>query len=139
MKQLVPIARVALGTWMVLASVNYLFLSLWPGPTSNDPLAMQLMNALVNSQLLDVAMVMQLVTGVLILAGLLVPAALALLMPITTCALYWALVLDQQALNVVLALVAFALNGLLMLAYLPYYRGVLQRQALAIGESVRKA
>jgi hypothetical protein len=71
----------------------------------------------------------------LILSGVLVPAALCFLMPITTCALYWALVLDHQPLNVVLALAAFALNGLLMLAYLPYYRGMLQRHTLAAGEA----
>jgi uncharacterized membrane protein YphA (DoxX/SURF4 family) len=135
MKQLVLAGRIIFGAWMVLNSLNHLFLSLWAAPSSSDPLATQLMNALVNSQLLDVAMVIQLVTGVLILTGLLLPAALALLMPITTCALYWSLVLDQQPLHVLLALVAFALNGLLMLTCLPYYRGVLQRHATAIGEA----
>jgi hypothetical protein len=34
-----------------------------------------------------------------------------------------------------LAFSAFALNGLLMLAYLPYYRDVLQRRTLAFGEA----
>ena len=93
------------------------------------------MTSLVNSRLLDVAMVIQLVTGAMILSGLLVPLALCLLMPILTCAVYWALILDHQALPAVLALAAFAINGLLMLAYLPYYKGVLQRRALALGEA----
>ena len=92
------------------------------------------MTSLVNSRLLDVAMAMQLVAGALILAGLLVPAALCVLMPISTCALFWAVILDHQPLNMVLALAAFALNGLLMLAYLRYYHGTLQRRALALGE-----
>ena len=34
-----------------------------------------------------------------------------------------------------LALAALALNGLLMLAYIDYYRGVLQRRALTLGEA----
>jgi uncharacterized membrane protein YhaH (DUF805 family) len=34
-----------------------------------------------------------------------------------------------------LALVAFALNGLLMLAYIGYYKGALQRSPLTLGES----
>lgn len=135
MKQLVLGGRIVFGAWMVLNSANYLFLSLWAMPTGTEPLAVQLMSALVNSRLLDVAMVIQLVTGALILAGVIAPAALALLMPITTCALYWAVVLDHQALHGLLALIAFALNGLLMLAYLPYYRGVLNRHAVAIGEA----
>jgi uncharacterized membrane protein YphA (DoxX/SURF4 family)/uncharacterized membrane protein YhaH (DUF805 family) len=135
-KQLVLGARVVFGIWMVLNSANYLFLSLWTPPAGVEPLAVQLMTSLVNSRLLDVAMVIQLVTGALILAGVMVPAALALSMPILTCALYWALILDHQPLNMLLACAAFALNGLLMLAYLPYYKGVLQRHALAVGEAV---
>jgi uncharacterized membrane protein YhaH (DUF805 family) len=134
-QQLVLVVRIVFGAWMVLSAANYLFLSLWAMPTGAQPLAAQLMTSLINSRLLDVAMAIQLATGALILAGIIVPAALALLMPILTCALYWALVLDQQPLNMLLTLAAFAINGLLMLAYLPYYTGVLQRHALAVGET----
>lgn len=134
-KQLAFAGRLLFGAWMVLSGANYLFLSLWSAPDSSEPLAMQLMTALVNSRLLDVVMAMQLVAGILILAGILVPLALCALMPISTCALFWALVLDRQPLNMVLALAVFALNGLLMLAYLPYYRDILQRRPLAAGEA----
>lgn len=134
-KQLVLAGRIVLGAWMVLYAANTLFLSLWAPPSGSEPLAAQLMTALANSRLLDVAMTVQLVTGALILLGIFVPIALCALMPITTCALFWALVLDHQPLTATLALVAFALNGLLMLAYLPYYKGSLQRRALAVGES----
>jgi uncharacterized membrane protein YphA (DoxX/SURF4 family) len=133
-KRLVRIGCTALGAWMLVNSVSYLFLAS-PAPTGHAPLAIQLMDALVHSRLFAVAMVIQLVTGVLILAGVLMPVALALLMPISTCALYWALILDQQPLYAMLALAAFALNGVLMLAYLPYYHGALQRRALAVGEA----
>jgi Na+/H+ antiporter NhaC len=61
--------------------------------------------------------------------------ALCALMPISTCALFWAAILDQQPVTALLAFIAFALNGLLMLAYLPYYRDVLQRRTLAFGEA----
>jgi uncharacterized membrane protein YphA (DoxX/SURF4 family) len=134
-RQLVLIGRVLLGAWMALFATNYLFLSLWAPPAGTDPLAIQLMTSLINSRLLDVAMVVQLVAGALILAGILVPIALCALMPISTCALFWGLVLDQQALSLLLTLAAFAVNGLLMLAYLPYYKGSLERRALAIGEA----
>jgi len=134
-QQLVLVGRILFGGWMLLSGVNYLFLSLWPVPISTDPLAIQLLNAVINSRLLDVAMAMQLVAGALILAGLLLPFALCALMPISSCALYWALILDQQPLHIVVGLAVFALNGLLMLAYLPYYKGALQRSALALGEA----
>jgi uncharacterized membrane protein YphA (DoxX/SURF4 family) len=134
-RQLVLIGRIVLGAWMLLFAANYLFLSLWATPAGTGPLAEQLMTSLVNSRLLDVAMVIQLISGALILAGILVPIALCALMPVTTCALYWALILDQQPLTAALALAAFALNGLLMLAHLSCYKGSLQRRALALGET----
>jgi hypothetical protein len=55
-------------------------------------------------------------------------------MPVSTCTLYWAAVLDHQLPTALLALVAFALNGVLMLCFLDYYRGALQRRALTLGE-----
>jgi uncharacterized membrane protein YphA (DoxX/SURF4 family) len=133
-KQLVIGGRLLLGFWMLVNGANYLFLSLWSAPSSEGALAAQLMSALINSHLLDVAMVIQLVTGALLLAGVFIPVALCALMPISTCALFWA-GLDLQPLNVMMALAAFALNGLLMLAYLPYYRSVLERRAPAFGEN----
>jgi putative oxidoreductase len=135
MKQLVLIGRIAFGAWMLINGANHFFLSFWPDPTGHEALAVQLMDALVHSRLFDVAMTIQLVTGVLILAGIFVPVALCVVMPISTCALYWSLLLDHQALGALLALIAFALNGLLMLAYIDYYKGALQRRALAVGEA----
>ena len=78
---------------------------------------------------MDVAMLIELVTGALILTGFIVPAALCVVMPVSTCALYWS-ILDHQPLGLLLGLAAFALNGLLMLAYLEYYKGALQRGAV---------
>jgi uncharacterized membrane protein YhaH (DUF805 family) len=135
MKQLVLIARLIFGAWMLANGINHFFLSLWPMPTGHEPLAIQLMAALSHSGMLGVAMAIQLVGGALILAGVLVPVALCVVMPTSTCALYWALILDHQPLEVTLAIAAFALNGFLMLAYLDYYRGALQRHALTVGES----
>jgi Protein of unknown function (DUF805) len=43
--------------------------------------------------------------------------------------------LEHQPLPLLLALLAFALNGLLMLAHLDRYKGALQRSALTLGES----
>ena len=135
MKQLVLVGRLIFGAWMFANGVSYFFFPLWPIPTGHEPLAIQLMTSLVHSGLLDVAMAIQLATGALILTGFYVPVALCVVMPISTCALYWSLVLDHQPLGVVLALAAYALNGLLMLAYVEYYAGVLHRYAVAFGES----
>jgi uncharacterized membrane protein YphA (DoxX/SURF4 family) len=133
-KHLVLAGRLIFGAWMLVNGINYFFVSLYPLPTGHGPLAVQLMTGLVHSHLLDVVVAIQLGTGALILIGVFVPAALCVVMPISVCAAFWA-ILDHQPISVFLGLAAIALNGLLMLAYIDYYKGVLQRHALAVGEA----
>jgi uncharacterized membrane protein YphA (DoxX/SURF4 family) len=135
MKHLVTAGRLVLGAWMLVNGLNFFFLHLYPTPTGQEPLAVQLMDAFVHSRLYDVAMVIQLVAGALILAGVMVPVALCVLAPVSTCAVYWTVVLEHDPVLALMALAVFALNGLLMLAYVDYYRGVLQRSAIAYGEA----
>jgi uncharacterized membrane protein YhaH (DUF805 family) len=135
MRPLVLAGRLVFGAWMLANGINHFFFPLWSTPTGSEPLAIQLMSAFVHSGLFDIAMAIQLVTGALILSGFFVPVALCVVMPVSTCALYWSMVLEREPLGAALALVAFALNGLLMLAYIAYYREVLQRRALTLGES----
>ena len=137
LKQLALAARVIFGAWLLANGANHFFFSLWPTPTGQEPLSMELMSALVNSHLLDVCMLIELVAGALILLGYFVPAALCVTMAVSTCALFWA-ILDHQPLTLALGVVAFSLNGLLMLAHLHYYKGVFQREALTLGESDRR-
>ena len=139
MKPLLLAGRLIFGAWMLLNGANYLFLSLYPQSPGHQPLAILLMAALVHSRLLDVAMTIQLVTGALILIGVFVPAALCVVMPISVCALYWSLLLEHRAAGMALALASFALNGVLMLAYIDYYKGVLQPSARTLGEAGRGA
>ena len=134
MSRLVLAGRLVFGAWMLANGANHFFLHLWPEPAGHEPLSVQLMTALVDSRLIEVALAIQLVTGALILAGLLVPLALCVVAPVSTCALYWSAILEHRPLGAVLALAAFALNGLLMLAYLDAYRGMLQRRAPTLGE-----
>ena len=133
------VARLIFGAWMLINGANYLFFSFWPMPAGHEPLAILLMSALVHSKLINVAMVIQLVTGALLLSGVFVPLALCVVMPISVCALYWGLILDHRLGVALLALVAFALNAFLMLAYLEYYRGALRRSALALTETARSS
>jgi hypothetical protein len=135
MKHFILVARLIFGAWMLANGANHFFFSLWPLPTGHEALAIQLMAALAHSGLIDVAMAIQLVTGALILTGFFVPLALCVVMPISTCALYWSAILDHEPIGAVLALIAFALNGVLMLAYIDYYRGALQRHAPSLGEA----
>lgn len=135
-QQLALASRLIFGAWMLVNGLNHFFFSFWSTPGGHEPLAVELMGALVHSHLLDVAMLIELVTGALILTGFFVPAALCVVMPVSTCALYWS-ILDRQPSSMLFGLVAFALNGFLMLTYLGYYKGALQCTALTLGESGR--
>lgn len=134
MTRLLLPARLIFGAWMLIGGINHFFVHFYPMPTGHEPLAVQLMTALVHSRLLDIAVAVQLIAGALILAGVLVPVALCLVMPVSVCAAYWAVFLEREPLGAVLALAAVALNALLLLAYLDHYRDMLHRRALAVGE-----
>jgi hypothetical protein len=111
-----------------------LFGPFYPVPAGHEPLAVQLMAALTHSKLLYVAAGIQLGAGALILAGIFVPLALCVLMPVTVCAAFWAVILEHAPLGIGLALAAVALNAWLMLGHLGSYRDMLRRRALTVGE-----
>ena len=97
-------------------------------------MSLRLMTAFDKSGLLAVAKFIHLVAGLMLLTNRAVPFALAAIMPVNLCGLYIALFVEADALIGLLALLTVALNALLMLAYLPYYRGVLESGQRADGE-----
>jgi uncharacterized membrane protein YphA (DoxX/SURF4 family) len=135
MRTVFLLARVVFGAWLLASGLNHFFLAMWPEPAGTQPLAIQLMTALNDSQLIDVTYGIQLVAGALILSGLFVPFALCAAMPVSVGAAFWTVILEHQPLGAALGLLAVALNALLMFAYLEYYQGVLQRHSLSYGES----
>ena len=128
-------ARMILGALLLAGGLNHFAGPFLPFPTGSTPLAIQLMDALHFSQLIDVAMGMQLVCGAAILLGRFVPLALAAVMPVNICALYWALLLERSAGWIILAGLAVALTALLMFALLHRYAAMLEAHPLALGES----
>jgi hypothetical protein len=130
--------RVLLGAVMVVTAIQYFMpflLSFLPVATWHDPMSVRLMTVFDKSGLLAVAKFIHLVAGALLLSNRAVPFALAALMPVNLCGLYIALFVEGDLLIGVLAVLTVALNALLMLAYLPSYRGVLEGGQLADGES----
>ena len=129
--------RLLLGTTMVVTAVQYFLpflLPFLPAAEWNDAMAQRLMTAFDRSGLLAVAKFIHLAAGALLLANRAVPFALAALMPVNVCALFIALFIEGAPALAVLAVLTAVLNALLMLAYLPYYRGVLEGGQLADGE-----
>jgi hypothetical protein len=126
--------QVVFGAFMLLSGANRLFGPIFPVPVGHTPLATELMTALVDSRLIDVVAGIQLATGALILANRFVPLALCVVMPLSVCAGFWAVILDQTAGGAAVALIALALNAWLCLAYIDAYKPMLAMRALALGE-----
>ena len=129
--------RLLLGLVMVVTALRYFLPPLLPFvPTAewHDPMAARLMAGFDKSGLGAVARFIHLVAGMLLLSNRAVPFALAALMPVNVCGLFIALFIEGAPLIAVLAVLTVALNGLLMLAYLPSYRGVIDGGHLADGE-----
>lgn len=127
--------RLVLGAWLALYGASHFLGGFMPVPVPVQPLAAQLLGAVIRSGLVDVVMGIQLGAGLLLIAGLFVPLALCVAMPLSVCAAFWAVVLEQSLPLALLTLAALALNGLLMLAHLDAYKGALQPRALTFGES----
>jgi hypothetical protein len=129
--------RLLLGAVMVVTAIQYFLpplLPFLPVAEWHDPMTVRLMTAFDRSGLLAVAKFIHLVAGLLLLSNRAVPFALAALAPVNVCGLFIALFIEREAVIAVLAVLTIALNAVLMLAYLPSYRGVLEGGHLADGE-----
>jgi len=129
--------RLLLGAVMAVTAIRYFMPFLLPFvPTASwdDPMALRLMTGFDRSGLLAVAKFIHLVAGMLLLTNRAVPFALAALMPVNLCGLFISLFIEADPIVGPLAVLTVALNALLMLAYLPAYRGVLEGGQLADGE-----
>lgn len=128
--------RILLGAVMVVTAIQYFMPWLLPLPaaTWEDPMSMRLMTAFDRSGLLAVAKFIHFAAGALLLCNRAVPFALAALMPVNLCGMFISLFIEADPLIATLAVLTVALNALLMLAYLPAYRGVLEGGQLADGE-----
>jgi len=129
--------RLLLGVVMVVTALRYFLpplLAVVPVVEWHDPMAARLMVAFDKSGLGAVARFVHLVAGLLLLSNRAVPFALAALLPVNVCGLFISLVIEGAPVVATLAVLTVALNGLLMLAYLPAYRGVLEGGQLADGE-----
>ena len=130
--------RLLMGAILVVTALDYFLPGLMPflGDAQwNDPMAVRVMTAFEKSGLLAVAKFIHLLGGLLLLFNRATPFALAAVLPVNICGLFISILIEGSATLSLLAIALVALNGLLMLALLPYYAGVLGRDYLADGET----
>ena len=131
------VLRLLLGAVMVLTALQYFLPSLltfWPAYQWQDPMSVRLMAEFDRSGLRAVAEFIHLVAGALLLVNRGVPFALAALAPVNVCGTFISLLVEGDAGIGLYAVLIMAANALLMFAYLPWYRGVLEPGQLADGE-----
>jgi hypothetical protein len=129
--------RLLLGAILVITALRYFLpplLPFVPAAEWHDPMAVRVMTAFDKSGLGAVARFIHLVAGLMLLTNRAVPFALAATMPVNVCGLFISVMIEGSPLIGLLAVLLVALNGLLMLAYLPFYRGVLDGGHVADGE-----
>jgi hypothetical protein len=130
--------RLLLGAVLVITAVRYfippLLASYVPAHEWSDPMAVRLMGAFDASGLGAVARFIHIVAGLMLLTNKHTPFALAALIPVNICGAFIAVLIEGDPALAALALAIVAVNGLLMLAHLEAYRGVLEGGHLADGE-----
>lgn len=80
--------RLIYAAWLIPAGLNH-FYQLYPQPTGDQPLSIELFAALRDSRLFDIVKAVELIAGVAILTGFYMPLALVLLMPVSFSVWYW--------------------------------------------------
>jgi hypothetical protein len=135
MVRLLTPARYALGLLLTALAVNHMLAFVLPFPVGNTPMGLEFLEALHFSRLINVAMGLMLVAGLMLLTNCFVPLGLAMVIPVLVCMAWWAAVLENSVPWGVVALLAIALAALLMFAHLPSYTGMLQTRPLAVGEN----
>ena len=88
--------RLGLGVLVAGFALNYLLSGFLPFPVGATPMALEFLESLHFSRLVDVAMGLMLVAGLAVLAGRWVPLALAAVMPVLVCLCFWAVVLERS-------------------------------------------
>ena len=124
MKYAVVALRIVFGVWFVMSGYRY-----WQPdmPMGRTPVAMELMTALVNSDLMLIVKVVELVVGLMLLANVWVPLALVIGFPVTLVVAYVCLIVEWPATRPLIGGgLTLLFHVLLLFAYLDYYRPMLQ-------------
>lgn len=129
--------RLLLGAILMVTALAWLIpplVAFLPTQQWHDPMAAKLMAQFDASGLSGVARAIHLGAGLALLLNRAAPLALAAAMPVNVCGAFIAVLIEGAPPGALLALALVALNGVLMLAYLPAYGAMLAPGALSDGE-----
>jgi len=116
-------ARIVLGLILLVFGLNKFF-QFMPMPEMPEA-AGALMGAFMETgYIMPMIAIVEVVTGILLLAGLFVPLALVLLAPLSLNVILFHIFLDPA--GIAAGLIVFLLNLYLLLAYLDHYKPILR-------------
>jgi len=131
MKLAVMLVRVLLGAWLFYNGISYWLPHM---PSGFDAVAVRLMAALVESRVMLLVKLVEIVVGVMLVLDLNVPLALLAALPVVAIVAWVCLVLEWPRQRPMIG--GFATLGaqlLLMLAYLASYRPLLRLRIKPFG------
>ena len=88
MKYAVWFVRLIYAAWMIPAGLNH-FIRLYPQPTGNQPLSIEVFLALLDSGLFTLVKATELVVGLAVLLGFRLPIFLLMALPVSFNVWYW--------------------------------------------------
>src|SRR5690606_6844998 len=88
MKYAVWFVRLIYAAWMIPAGLNH-FVRLYPQPTGNQPLSIEVFTALLDSGLFTLVKAVELLAGVAVLTGFRLPLMLLAVLPVSFTVWYW--------------------------------------------------
>lgn len=123
MKYVVIGVRILFGVWFIMSGLRY-----WQPdmPMGRTMVAIDLMNALVDSQLMLIVKLIELGVGLLLVANVFVPLALIIGFPVTVVVAYVCLVIEWPHTRPLIGGSGTLLaHVFLLIAYFQYYRSFL--------------
>ena len=129
MKYAVWFVRLVYAAWMIPAGLNH-FIQLYPQPTGNQPLSIEVFTALIDSGLFTFVKAVELFAGIAILVGFRLPLMLIAVLPVSFTVWYWDTELQGWwTASAIYGWSVITCNVLLCLAYWDSYRDMFTRHA----------
>ena len=129
MRYAVWFVRLIYAAWMIPAGLNH-FIRLYPQPTGNKPLSIEVFTALLDSGLFTLVKATELVAGLAVLLGFRLPLLLLAVLPVSFTVWYWDTELQGWWTgSAVYGWSVLSCNLLLCLAYWPSYRAMFANDA----------
>lgn len=122
--------RYVFGAWMLVNGLNYYF-PMFPLPPLS-PAAQAFLTQLIASGLFDLAKVIEVIVGALLIVDLFVPAAIAMCMPVSVVIFFNNIILERGALGYIAGVVTLTLNFFLIAAYAQYFLPLLTMRSNAV-------